>query len=200
VAHRVSRPMILAIVPGDGRYRGRTRRSRASPVVVSRNSAIIPPDNSTQLDEHKGKAGEKCTEIHRASDRKRGEGASPDNRNTRDGTPGQPSVYLSRPDARHHFAPSCGCLANGLERRHYAGAVSGLSRPGSGPSEQERVFEGPVWNFLCLENEIAKSGDWRATIRVRPVPLVIQRGRQGPGSSVSAGARPGPRSAPDAAG
>ena len=27
--------------------------------------------------------------------------------------------------------------------------------------EQDRVFEGPVWNFLCLENEIASPGDWR---------------------------------------
>lgn len=30
--------------------------------------------------------------------------------------------------------------------------------------EQERVFEGPVWNFLCLEDEIAIPGDWRTTV------------------------------------
>ena len=25
--------------------------------------------------------------------------------------------------------------------------------------EQERIFEGPVWNYLCLEDEIANPGD-----------------------------------------
>ena len=34
-------------------------------------------------------------------------------------------------------------------------------------TEQERVFEGPVWNFLCLEDEIANPGDWRATVSSR---------------------------------
>ena len=29
--------------------------------------------------------------------------------------------------------------------------------------EQRRIFEGPVWNFLCLEVEIPHRGDWRAT-------------------------------------
>ena len=28
--------------------------------------------------------------------------------------------------------------------------------------EQQRVFEGPVWNYLCLESEIPNTGDWRA--------------------------------------
>ena len=42
-ANRVSRPIILAIAPGHSRYRGRTRRSLASPVVVSRDSTIIAP-------------------------------------------------------------------------------------------------------------------------------------------------------------
>ena len=26
--------------------------------------------------------------------------------------------------------------------------------------EQKRLFEGPVWNYLCLETEIAQPGDW----------------------------------------
>ena len=26
-------------------------------------------------------------------------------------------------------------------------------------AEQQRVFEGPVWNFLCLESEIANPGE-----------------------------------------
>ncbi len=40
--------------------------------------------------------------------------------------------------------------------------------------EQGRVFEGPVWNFLCLENEIASPGDWRTTV-VGQMPVVVAR-------------------------
>ena len=29
--------------------------------------------------------------------------------------------------------------------------------------EQKRVYEGPVWNYLCLEAEVAKPGDYRTT-------------------------------------
>lgn len=45
-------------------------------------------------------------------------------------------------------------------------------------AEQERIFEGPVWNFLCLESEIARSGDWRAT-RVGQMPVVVARDTDG---------------------
>jgi phenylpropionate dioxygenase-like ring-hydroxylating dioxygenase large terminal subunit len=45
-------------------------------------------------------------------------------------------------------------------------------------TEQERVFEGPVWNFLCLEDEIAKPGDWRATV-VGQMPVVVTRDGEG---------------------
>jgi phenylpropionate dioxygenase-like ring-hydroxylating dioxygenase large terminal subunit len=45
-------------------------------------------------------------------------------------------------------------------------------------TEQERVFEGPVWNFLCLESEIANSGDWRATL-VGQMPVVVVRDTDG---------------------
>ncbi len=45
-------------------------------------------------------------------------------------------------------------------------------------TEQERVFEGPVWNFLCLESEIAKPGDWRAT-QVGQMPVVVARDTDG---------------------
>jgi anthranilate 1,2-dioxygenase large subunit/terephthalate 1,2-dioxygenase oxygenase component alpha subunit len=41
-------------------------------------------------------------------------------------------------------------------------------------TEQERVFEGPVWNFLCLESEIAEPGDWRAT-QLGEMPVVVVR-------------------------
>ena len=46
--------------------------------------------------------------------------------------------------------------------------------------EQERIFEGPVWNYLCLEDEIANPGDWRTTA-VGRVPVVVARhGRRRP--------------------
>ena len=41
-------------------------------------------------------------------------------------------------------------------------------------TEQERVFEGPAWNFLCHEDEIANPGDWRATV-VGRMPVVVAR-------------------------
>ena len=44
--------------------------------------------------------------------------------------------------------------------------------------EQQRVFEGPVWNFLCLEDEIANPGDWRTTV-VGQMPVVVARGSDG---------------------
>jgi phenylpropionate dioxygenase-like ring-hydroxylating dioxygenase large terminal subunit len=44
--------------------------------------------------------------------------------------------------------------------------------------EQDRVFEGPVWNFLCLENEIANPGDWRTTV-VGQMPVVVARDATG---------------------
>jgi anthranilate 1,2-dioxygenase large subunit/terephthalate 1,2-dioxygenase oxygenase component alpha subunit len=45
-------------------------------------------------------------------------------------------------------------------------------------TEQQRVFEGPVWNFLCLESEIAELGDWRAT-QVGEMPVVAVRDADG---------------------
>ena len=29
--------------------------------------------------------------------------------------------------------------------------------------EQENVFQGPTWNFLCLEAELANPGDYKTT-------------------------------------
>jgi hypothetical protein len=45
-------------------------------------------------------------------------------------------------------------------------------------TEQDRIFEGPVWNYLCLEDEIANPGDWRATI-VGRMPVVVARDNSG---------------------
>lgn len=45
-------------------------------------------------------------------------------------------------------------------------------------AEQERVFEGPVWNFLCTEGEVADPGDWRATF-LGQMPIVVARDADG---------------------
>ncbi len=44
--------------------------------------------------------------------------------------------------------------------------------------EQEALFEGPVWNYLCLEVEIPHPGDWRATV-VGQMPVVVARDADG---------------------
>jgi anthranilate 1,2-dioxygenase large subunit/terephthalate 1,2-dioxygenase oxygenase component alpha subunit len=41
-------------------------------------------------------------------------------------------------------------------------------------AEQHRVFEGPVWNYLCLEAEVAKPGDYRTTF-LGSMPVVVAR-------------------------
>ena len=40
--------------------------------------------------------------------------------------------------------------------------------------EQQRLYEGPVWNYLCLETEVAKPGDYRTTF-VGSMPVVVAR-------------------------
>jgi phenylpropionate dioxygenase-like ring-hydroxylating dioxygenase large terminal subunit len=44
--------------------------------------------------------------------------------------------------------------------------------------EQKLLFEGPVWNYLCLETEIPNAGDWRATY-VGEMPVVVARDHDG---------------------
>ena len=44
--------------------------------------------------------------------------------------------------------------------------------------EQRRIFEGPAWNFLCLEIEIPNAGDWRAT-HLGAMPVVVARDADG---------------------
>jgi phenylpropionate dioxygenase-like ring-hydroxylating dioxygenase large terminal subunit len=44
--------------------------------------------------------------------------------------------------------------------------------------EQQRLFEGPVWNYLCLASEIPHEGDWRATY-VGTMPVVVARDHDG---------------------
>ena len=44
--------------------------------------------------------------------------------------------------------------------------------------ERERIFQGPVWNYLCLEIELPNPGDYRATF-VGDVPVIVARNRHG---------------------
>ena len=44
--------------------------------------------------------------------------------------------------------------------------------------EQKRLFEGPVWNFLCLETELPNIGDYRTTF-VGAMPVVAVRAEDG---------------------
>ncbi len=44
--------------------------------------------------------------------------------------------------------------------------------------EQERIFKGPTWSYLCLASEVAKPGDWVATT-VGEVAIVVARGPDG---------------------
>jgi phenylpropionate dioxygenase-like ring-hydroxylating dioxygenase large terminal subunit len=44
--------------------------------------------------------------------------------------------------------------------------------------EQERIFKGPTWNYLCLASEVANPGDWVATT-VGEVAVIVARGPDG---------------------
>src|ERR1044071_8732888 len=44
--------------------------------------------------------------------------------------------------------------------------------------EQERVFKGPTWNYLCLAAEIPEPGDWVATT-IGEVAVIVARGQDG---------------------
>jgi len=45
-------------------------------------------------------------------------------------------------------------------------------------AEQQCIFRGPVWNYLCLEMEIPDPGDYRTT-HVGAMPVVVSRGKDG---------------------
>ena len=40
--------------------------------------------------------------------------------------------------------------------------------------EQRLLFEGPVWNYLCLETEIPNPGDWRTTFSTEMNAMILQ--------------------------
>ena len=45
-------------------------------------------------------------------------------------------------------------------------------------AEQERIFRGPAWHYLCLEADITSPGDWRTTF-VGDASVVVTRNAQG---------------------
>ncbi len=50
--------------------------------------------------------------------------------------------------------------------------------PGQYRLEQERIFKGPAWSYLCLTAEIEKPGDYVATT-IGETAVVVTRGRDG---------------------
>jgi anthranilate 1,2-dioxygenase large subunit len=44
--------------------------------------------------------------------------------------------------------------------------------------EQEKIFRGPVWNYLALEAEIPKPGDFR-TVVIGDTPVIVNRAKDG---------------------
>jgi phenylpropionate dioxygenase-like ring-hydroxylating dioxygenase large terminal subunit len=45
-------------------------------------------------------------------------------------------------------------------------------------AELRRIFEGPVWNYVCLESDVARPGDYRTTF-VGEMPVIVVRSRDG---------------------
>jgi phenylpropionate dioxygenase-like ring-hydroxylating dioxygenase large terminal subunit len=45
-------------------------------------------------------------------------------------------------------------------------------------AELRRLFEGPVWNYVCLESDIEKPGEFRTTF-VGEMPVIVVRGEHG---------------------
>ena len=53
-----------------------------------------------------------------------------------------------------------------------------FSDPAVYAMEQQKIFRGPVWHYLCLETEIAKKGDIRTTW-VGETPVIVTRDENG---------------------
>jgi len=45
-------------------------------------------------------------------------------------------------------------------------------------AELRRIFEGPVWNYVCLESDVARRGEYRTTF-VGEMPVIVVRGEDG---------------------
>ena len=44
--------------------------------------------------------------------------------------------------------------------------------------EQERIFRGPTWHYLCLDAEIPEPGDYRTTF-IGEIPIIVVRDENG---------------------
>src|SRR3979411_636557 len=44
--------------------------------------------------------------------------------------------------------------------------------------EQRRIFEGPVWSYACLEQDLARPGDFR-TAQIGELPVIVVRADDG---------------------
>ena len=44
--------------------------------------------------------------------------------------------------------------------------------------EQELIFRGPIWNFLCLELELKTPGDYKVS-SIGDTPIVVTKDRDG---------------------
>ena len=44
--------------------------------------------------------------------------------------------------------------------------------------EQEKIFRGPVWNYVCLEAEIPNAGDYKTSF-VGEIPVIVTRNHDG---------------------
>jgi phenylpropionate dioxygenase-like ring-hydroxylating dioxygenase large terminal subunit len=53
-----------------------------------------------------------------------------------------------------------------------------MSDPEIYRQEQERIFRGPVWNYLCLEAELPEPGCYRTT-HVGETPVIVTRDKDG---------------------
>jgi anthranilate 1,2-dioxygenase large subunit len=53
-----------------------------------------------------------------------------------------------------------------------------MSDPGIYRLEQERIFRGPVWHYLCVEAELPQPGSFRTTC-IGETPLIVTRNKDG---------------------
>ncbi len=44
--------------------------------------------------------------------------------------------------------------------------------------EQDRIFRGRSWNYICLDVEIPKAGDYRTTV-IGETPVIVTRDQEG---------------------
>ena len=75
---------------------------------------------------------------------------------------------------QHVHEPPAGAWPEGLTRVPYWV----YRDPGVANDEQTRIFEGPAWHYLCLEVDVAETGDHR-TVMMGAMPVVVARADNG---------------------